>query len=96
MLGGFEAGREIAVWLKHLAAIPAAIAVIENMAARLALAYRAADASTRDRIETSTLEHLLESPRLRPFFRSWSADPVLREAYQPALEWGLAHSEDAG
>jgi hypothetical protein len=93
---GVEAGHMMAAWLKHLSTIPAATAVIDYVAARLASAYRTGDAKTRNRIETAALEHLLESPRLRPFFGSWSTDPVLHEAYQAALGWGLAHAEETG
>jgi hypothetical protein len=93
---GFEAGHEIAAWLKHLSTIPDGGAIIGDVARRLAVSYKASDRITRDRVERSTLEHALESPRLRPFFADWDQDPLLREAYEPALRWGLAHSEDAG
>jgi hypothetical protein len=93
---GFEAGYELSAWLKHLSQIPDAEAVIVEAASRLAAAYKQGDAATRNRIETGALEHLLESPGLRPLFTSWAEDPTLRQAYEPALEWGLAHSEDAG
>ena len=39
------------------------------------------------------LEHVLEAPGLRRYFEHWGQDPVLREAYEPALEWGLAHED---
>jgi hypothetical protein len=92
----FEAGYAIAAWLKHLVNKPEAKSVIEDMALRLGRAYKASDAITRKRIETGALEHALESPGVRPFFSLWATDPVLIDAYEPALQWGLAHSEDAG
>jgi hypothetical protein len=92
--GGFEAGREIAAWLKHLSTIAEAGPVVEDVARRLGIAFKAGDAATRNRIETGALEHALESARVRRFFEDWARDPVLRNAYASALQWGLAHSED--
>ena len=90
-LGGMDrAGHELAALLKHLSTLPDAAMIIGDVAARLAASYRASDASTRNRIETGTLEHALESLLVRPFFSNWSHDPVLREAYGPALEWAVS------
>jgi hypothetical protein len=93
---GFEAGYEIAAWLKHLVKAADGRAVITEVAARLADAYRAADPTTRNRIETSALEHALESRAVRPFFDAWGTDPVLSDAHKQALAWGTAHTEQAG
>jgi len=93
---GSEAGYEIAAWLKHLVNAADGEAVVIEVAARLADAYRAADPTTRKRIETSALEHALESPAVRPFFAAWRTDPVLSEAHRHALAWGMAHTEQAG
>jgi len=90
---GFDAAYEIAAWLKHLAKTPDGRAVLIEVASRLAIAYRAADATTRNRIETGALEHALESRAVRPFFDSWGTDPILRDAHEHALAWGLAHTE---
>ena len=89
--GGFEAGYEIAAWLKHLANDADGKAVVADVARRLATAYKTSDAKTRNRIETGALEHALEAPKVRPFFSFWASDPVLMEAYGPARRWGLAH-----
>jgi hypothetical protein len=93
---GFDAGWEMAAWLKHLAKTGDLRAVLTEVAARLAIVYKAADAKTRNRIETGALEHALESRAVRPFFDSWGADPILRDAHEHALAWGLAHTEQAG
>ncbi len=92
---GFQAAYELAAWLKHIAAVPAASAVVVDVAARLASLYRAGDAALRTRIETGALEHALESGAVRPFFESWSTDPVLAGAHRFALAWGLAHPDGA-
>jgi hypothetical protein len=84
---GFEAGYEIAAWLKHLVKTPDGKAVLTEVAGRLALAYKAADPTTRNRIETGALEHALESRAVRPFFDSWGSDPILRDAHEHALGW---------
>jgi hypothetical protein len=47
----------------------------------------------RDAIEMGFLEHALESAGLRPYFRHWSEDPRLREAWERAMEWGEAHPD---
>jgi hypothetical protein len=91
--GGFEAGHAIAGWLKHLLSMPETAVVIANVAAGLEALYRRGDQDTRIRIEQGALEHLLEEPRLRRFFAHWETDPLLREAYEPALEWGVAHEQ---
>jgi hypothetical protein len=93
---GFEAGYEIAAWLKHLAQTVDGSASLTDMANRLAVAYKAADPTTRNRIETGALEHALESRAVRPFFDDWGTDPMLRDAYEHALAWGIAHTEQAG
>ena len=90
---GFEAAYEIAAWLKHLVKTPDGKGVLTEMAGRLALAYKASDPTIRNRIETGAIEHALESRAVRPFFDSWGADPVLRDAHEHALAWGLAHTD---
>ena len=90
---GFAAGWEMAAWLKHLAKTGDLRAVLTEVADRLAIVYKAADAKTRNRIETGALEHALESRAVRPFFDSWGADPILRDAHEHALAWGLDHTE---
>ena len=93
---GFEAAYEIAAWLKHLVKASDGKAALIDVAARLADAYKAADSTTRDRIETGALEHALESRAVRPFFDAWATDPTLRDAHEHALAWGMAHTEQAG
>jgi len=65
------------------------------LAGRLAIEYKAAEAITRNRIETGALEHALESRVVRPFFDSWGTDPILREAHEHAVAWGMAHPDKA-
>jgi hypothetical protein len=91
---GFEAGHALASWLKHLSGIPSADGVIQRVAKNLERLYRDADAQGRNRIATGALEHILEAPRLRSYFAHWEQDAQLREAYEPALSWGRAHSDE--
>ena len=93
---GFDAARELAAWLKQLVKTPDGEAVLTDVVGRLALAFKAADPTTRNRIEMGALEHALESRAVRPFFESWRIDPVLRDAYEHALAWGLLPPEQAG
>jgi hypothetical protein len=93
---GFEAGHALASCLKHWVGLPDTSEVIASVAKRLERRYRESDPEGRNRIETGALEHILESPRLRRYFEHWAQDAELREAYEPALAWGLAHADDAG
>src|SRR5206468_4762157 len=52
---GFEAGWEMAAWLKHLAKTGDLRAALTEVADRMAIVYKAADAKTRNRIETGAL-----------------------------------------
>lgn len=90
---GFEAGHELAAWLKHLVARADANEVVTRVASDLERLYRVADAAGRNRIETGALEHILESRALRGYFKHWAEDDVLREGHRFALEWGVAHGE---
>jgi len=93
---GFQAAHEIAAWCKHLVKTADGRAMLSEVAARLADAYKTADPATRNRIETGALEHALESRAVRPFFDAWATDPILREAHEHALAWGIAHTDTAG
>jgi len=92
---GFQAAHEVAAWCKHLVKTPDGRAMLSEVAVRLADAYKTADATTRNRIETGALEHALESRAVRPFFDAWAADPILGDAHEHALAWGIAHSDPA-
>jgi hypothetical protein len=93
---GFEAGYEIAAWLKLLVKSADGGVVVRDVAGRLADAFRSGDVKIRNRIETGALEHALESRAVRPFFDFWATDPTLREAHEHALAWGIAHTEEPG
>jgi hypothetical protein len=53
----------------------------------LANIYRRGSEDVRTCIVTATLEHLLEQGAFRKFFADWVKDPILRKAYEEALEW---------
>ena len=90
---GFEAGHELASWLKHLVKRANADEVVIPVASEIERLYRVADAAGRNRIETGALEHILESRALRAYFKHWAEDDVLRKGHQLSLEWGIAHGE---
>ena len=46
--------------------------------------------------ETGAPEHILEAPGLRRYFEHWGDDAILRDSYEAALAWGLAHSDGPG
>jgi hypothetical protein len=91
---GFAAGYELAAWLKHLAKTSEGRAVLTDVASRLAVAYKAADPTTRNRIETGALEHALESRAVRPFFAAWGTDPTLRDAHEHEAYFGPKEDPD--
>lgn len=90
----FDAGHVLASCLKRWTTIPAASDNIAAVGKWLEQLYRESDPQGRNRIETGALEHILEAPRLRRYFDHWSQDPELRQAYEAALAWGLAHPDD--
>jgi hypothetical protein len=61
--------------------------VIEDWKRWLADIYKRGSNDVRTCIVTATLEHLLERGVFRTFFADWVNDPVLRKAYEEALEW---------
>lgn len=91
--GGFTAGHELAVWVKHLINTGQDRGAVERVAQALASAYKTGDGTTRNRIETGFLEHALEARAVRPSFAFWAADPVLQEGHRLSLEWGVAHED---
>jgi hypothetical protein len=61
--------------------------VMEDWKNWLARIYQQGSDEVRKCIVTATLEHLLEQGVFRQFFADWVKDPVLRKAYEEALEW---------
>jgi hypothetical protein len=53
----------------------------------LADIYKRGSDDVRKCVVTATLEHLLEQGDFRRFLTDWVKDPVLRKAYEEALEW---------
>jgi hypothetical protein len=88
---GFEAAWEIVRWARHLESSRDGPIIIPQIVDRLTVAYLAADETTRNRIETGTVEHIMESPPLRKYFASWKEHSTLGKAYELCLHWGLAH-----
>jgi hypothetical protein len=61
--------------------------VMEDWKQWLANIYKRGSDDVRKCIVTATLEHLLEQGVFRQFFADWVKDPILRKAYEEALEW---------
>jgi hypothetical protein len=68
------------------------LARVKQLLARL---YLEGDEDIRDAVVCGTLEHILEQPRWREFFKDWCDDPILRETYGRAMEWAVWHDEQA-
>jgi hypothetical protein len=88
----FEAATELTSCLKHWLG-RANPQIFREAAVQLERLFKASDADTRNRIETFTLEHILEAPALRPYFEYWERDPELATAFAAALAWGRAHEQ---
>lgn len=67
------------------------LADIKQLLRRL---YLEGDEDVRDAIVCGTIEHILEQPRWREFFKDWCDDPILRGAYDYAMEWALKHEPE--
>jgi hypothetical protein len=61
--------------------------ILDDWKQWLADLYKRGSDEVRTCIVTATLEHLLEKGVFRKFFGDWVKDPVLRKAYEDALEW---------
>ena len=96
VLNGFEGGRALAAWLKHLQRVAGTESVVKDVARDMGELYKRLDEEGRNRLETGALEHILETPALRAYFNFWQDDSTLRVALESALAWGLAHTEQAG
>lgn len=93
---GFEAAWDLAACLKHWSKrLPETDGILRLAEQQMREVYLSGDEQLRNRLETGTLEHALEEPRVRPYFAGWANDPTLREAWEPAMEWGQRHSERA-
>jgi hypothetical protein len=93
---GYEAAHALANCLKNwVSRLPETEPVMRAAASELEKQFRAGDRAVRDRILNGTLEHALESARVRPFFDHWRSDPVLGQAWQLAMEWAVAHGDGA-
>lgn len=93
LLSGFEAGRELAKWVKHLNAKENTKVVLKEVACNLESLYKKTNNETRNRIITGALEHIFENKNLIKLFEKWQYDPVLKEAFQQAWEWGKDHQK---
>ena len=51
--------------------------------------YLAGDEDISDAIVCGALEHILEEPRWRGFFKDWDEHPDLHIAYEQAMEWAI-------
>jgi hypothetical protein len=84
---------EMAGWF---AAVPQEANVFEQGFVRsleelLKAMYLAGPEEIRRAVVHGALEHILEEPRWRPFFRDWELHPVLSDGYRRAMEWARLH-----
>jgi hypothetical protein len=84
----YEAGWSLAGWFRTLwndAAVPRAkLFEIKRLLGRL---YKEGDRDVRTCIVNATLEHLFEERRIASYFKDWTKDPLLAQAYSDASLW---------
>jgi hypothetical protein len=88
----WEATRTLHAWFCHLATMDEDnSAILRRASDAITELFLTGSEDVRNAVEQGFLEHALEMEALRAYFEHWSADPVLREAWERALEWGKAH-----
>lgn len=88
----FDARMSLVSWFHHLLDQGDSSEIIAGVAGAITELYVECKAA-RYTIETSFLEHALETAALRPYFEHWSRDERLQEAWKLCLEWGEAHAD---
>jgi hypothetical protein len=87
---GHEAAYELAACLKHWSSKLPETAELMQLAERsIANVFAAGDDRVRNNLINGTLEHALESKRVRPYFEHWARDPILRTAWELAMDWAV-------
>lgn len=94
-LSRYEAAREVYALFRRAPQEWVDDGFLPRVKDRLAALYRKSDADVRLAIETGALEHILEETRWQRFFEDWQSDPLLKEAYDRAMEWALQHPADS-
>jgi hypothetical protein len=90
--GRWEAASTLHSWFCHLATMGEDnSAILRPASDAITELFLTGSDDVRNAIEQGFLEHALEMEGLRRYFEHWSADPILREAWERALEWGKAH-----
>lgn len=88
----FIACMSLVSWFHHLLDEGNSSGVIAGAAHAITDLYLERE-DVRYTIETSFLEHALETAALRPYFEHWSRDERLQEAWKLCVEWGEAHPD---
>lgn len=85
----YEAGWEMASWIKHLwSKKPETNPILQEISATLKAMYLQGDTAIRECIVNAVLEHAFEEKAIVDLFAEWQQDEQLKTAYQNALEWG--------
>jgi len=89
----YEAASTLHGWLRQLLEGGDCDEVIRRTAHLVTELFLTSGDEIRNALETGFLEHALESQGLRPYFEHWSEDPRLKDTWDRALEWGIAHPD---
>ena len=89
----FEAAHELVGWFNWIVARNDNRTAIQHRIERIAAAFRNGSRVVQNCLETGFLEHVLETPRNRPYFAHWKDDELLADSYTEALRWGEAHTK---
>jgi len=89
----YETAGSLCLWFHHLLEMQDTSAILATAAHAVTELFLTSGEDIREAIETGFLEHVLETAGLRPYFESWSSDPLLKVAWEHAMEWGKAHPD---
>lgn len=89
----FEAAHELVDWFNWIAVCDNDAKTIQKRVFQIATVFKNGNDRLQNCIETGFLEHVLETPRNRPYFSHWKDDEILAESYNEAIRWGKAHTK---
>jgi hypothetical protein len=89
----FDAAQSLHLWFCHLLEMEDMSTILTGAARAVTELFLEGGEDVRYTIETGFLEHVLETPALRPYFEHWSSDSRLKDAWERAIEWGKAHPD---
>jgi hypothetical protein len=89
----WEAAQSLHVWFRHILEMGGSSEILTRATHAVTELFLTGGDDIRNALEQGFLEHALETAALRPYFEYWSGDERLRDAWERALKWGIAHPD---